>query len=674
MRVLRWSWLLPVALLVAAFHFSPFRPALDRAFFDLSSRHPLRPPPLPADSALVLIDENTLGALSTQGVRWPFPRGIFAQLVVGLRQAGAARIVLDFTFLEESEALDQDLLLAGVTAATPSVVLARTPDHGPVFWPETFTAAHPLFFAKARTGLAEFLADSDGTARRYTVTNSLAAAALEPVPVIAGGLVRWHGGLNEIAAKGVPVLSAQTFVSAGAPVIQRVVAAAPNLEPEALGRALAAEPLLSGPVADLIRGRTVFVGANASGTFDLKAMPVGKLEPGVLLHWTAWTNLRAGGFITRLPGWSALLLAAVVAGLLVRAAARYPGLTVPTTGAIGFVLVLLAGAYAGISAGYFLPPSTPMIAAGLTLLGVVADNFWREQQRKREIQTMFGAYVDPGVVAQLVRDPAAIRLGGEKRQATVYFSDLAGFTDLSEKLSPEELMLVVNRYLQEMSECLLDHGAYIDKYIGDAVMAVFGAPAFDPDHADSACAGALAARQVLARINADLRVTHGYTLAMRIGINTGDMLVGNLGSDRKKNYTVLGDAVNLASRLEGANKEFGTEIMLGENTARAVAGRFALRPLTRLRVKGKLTAVEVFELVGRPEELTQDQRAFLAAYGAGYAHFAARRFAEAAADFDRALTVSPGDNLTRELLEESRNLTTHPPPAAWEPIITLKSK
>ncbi|MBS0663048.1 MAG: CHASE2 domain-containing protein [Verrucomicrobia bacterium] len=673
-RALRWFWLLPAALLVLAFHGSPFRPALDRAFFDLASRHPLRPPPLPANSALVLIDENTLSALSAQGLRWPFPRGVFAQLIAGLRQAGAGRIVMDFTFLEESDAAEQDLLLASVAAATPGVVLARTSERGPVFWPDSFTAAHAVYFRVPRTGLTDFLADSDGIARRYRVPDSLAAVALEPAPTVAGGLLRWHGGQAQIAARGVPVLSAQTFIAAGAPIIRRVAAAAADPEPEAVAAALAVEDPLTGPAFAAVRGRTVFVGANASGTFDLKALPVGKLEPGVLLHWTAWTNLVSGGFITQLPGWSGWLVAILAAAVLVLTAARRTGLVFPTAAAVGFAVLLLGGSYAALSGGWFFPPATPFIAVMLALLGVVAENFWREQQRKREIQAMFGSYVDPGVVELLMKDPAAIRLGGEKRSATVYFSDLAGFTDLSEKLPPEELMQVVNRYLQEMSECLIDHGAYIDKYIGDAVMAVFGAPATNPHHAEAACTGALAARDVLARINADLRRTHGYTLAMRIGINTGEMLVGNLGSDRKKNYTVLGDAVNLASRLEGANKEFGTEIMLGENTARAVAGKFALRPLTRLRVKGKLTAVEVFELVGRPEQLTPDQQSFLAAYGQGYAYFVARRFAEAAADFDRALAVMPDDDLARELRDQSRQLASEPPPADWEPIVTLKSK
>ena len=673
-RALRWSWLLPAALLVVAFHASPFRQALDRAFFDSASRHPLRPPPLPSNSALVLIDENTLRALSEKGFRWPFPRGVFAQLIVGLRQAGAERIVMDFTFLEESGAAEQDLLLASVAAVTPGVVLARTSERGPVFWPDTFTAAHAAYFRTPRTGLVDFRPDSDGMARRYLVPGSLAAAAFDPAPTVAGGLLKWHGGQAEISARGVPVLSAQPFIGAGIPILQRVVAAAPDVEPEAVAAALAAEPPLTGPESDLIRGRTVFVGANASGTFDLKALPVGKLEPAVLLHWTAWTNLVSGGFITQVPVWSGWLVAALAVATLVLTAARRTGLVFPTAWAAGFAVLLLGGSYAALSGGWFFPPATPFTAVLLALLGVVAENFWREQQRKREIQAMFGSYVDPGVVELLMKDPAAIRLGGEKRSATVYFSDLAGFTDLSEKLPPEELMQVVNRYLQEMSECLIDHGAYIDKYIGDAVMAVFGAPAPNPDHAEAACTGALAAREVLARINADLRRTHGYTLAMRIGINTGEMLVGNLGSDRKKNYTVLGDAVNLASRLEGANKEFGTEIMLGENTARAVAGKFALRPLTRLRVKGKLTAVEVFELVGHPDQLTPEQQSFLAAYGRGYGHFAARSFSEAAADFDRALEVMPADDLTRELRDQSRQFAAEPPPADWEPIVTLKSK
>lgn len=668
---------MPAAGLLLAFHFSPFGIALDRAFFDAASRHPLRTPPLPEKSAFVLVDDGTMAVLGREPYvqRWPFPRAYFAALLAALDRAGAERIVVDLTFLEQAESADQDALLAAVAAGSPRVVLARTAALPPVFWDESFVREHAALFARPRTGLVEFPADEDGVARRYLATDSLAAAALSRPATTADGLVRWQGTLKQVEARGVPVIPAGHFFVAGLPIVDRVSRAAPELSPEAVATALAAEPPLTGAAADRVRGRTVFVGANASGTFDLKPLPVGKIEPGVLLHWTAWANLTTGGFISAVPRDAMLPAALLVAGAILLAGRRQSALRAPVVATGALAGLLLGGAYALLGAGWFVPPATLLAAAGLTLLGVVAESFWREQARKREIQGMFGAYVDPAVVAQLVRNPASLRLGGERREATVFFSDLVGFTDLSEKLrdQPERMVEVVNAYLEETSECLHRQGAYVDKYIGDAVMAVFGVPAVLPDHALAACRAALEARRALAGINARYADT-GVTLEVRIGLNTGEMIVGNLGSARKKNYTVMGDAVNLASRLEGANKEFGTHILLGENTARAVAGRMATRPLTRLRVKGKLVAVEVHELVGAPGDLTAAQRDFLAAYQAGYAGFSARRFAEAAADFGRALALDPDDAVTSELLRQARHYAMQPPPPDWEPILTLHSK
>ena len=665
------------AALLLAFNLSPFGSAFDRAFFDAASRHPWKAPPLPANSALVLVDDQTMRVLGGEpyAMRWPFPRSAFAALLAALDRAGAERILVDYTFIDHSEAAEQDLLLAAVAAASPRVVLARSTQHDVVFWDEEFRRSHPAFFTQGRTGLTDFMVDSDGVARNYAAPGSLAAAAFSPPANIPGGLLRWHGGLDQIAAGGVPVVPAAHFIIAGLPIVDRLSRAAPDFSPAATAAALAAEPPLNNDAAALVRGKVVFVGANASGTFDVKPMPVGKIEPGILLHWTAWTNLASGGFITAVPRSVMLLAALFVAGAIIRAGRRQLALQAPLVMTGGLVVIVLGGAYALLSFGWFVPPATAVAACVLTLLGVVAESFWREQARKREIQAMFGAYVDPAVVAQLVHDPASIRLGGERREATVFFSDLAGFTDLSEKLrdQPELMVEIVNAYLEETSECLHNHGAYVDKYIGDAVMAVFGVPAALPDHALASCHAALDARRALAGINARYAAV-GVELEMRIGLNTGEMIVGNLGSTRKKNYTVMGDAVNLASRLEGANKEFDTHILLGETTARAVAGRMATRPLTRLRVKGKRVAVEVHELVGRPAELTAAQQDFLAAYLAGYAQYAGRKFAAAAADFSRALGVLPGDTVTRELLRQAQHYAGQPPPADWEPILTLESK
>ncbi|MBA4136926.1 MAG: hypothetical protein C0518_06380 [Opitutus sp.] len=675
----RWRWIPALALLVVAFHFSPLGRTLDRGFFDAASRRPLAAPVAPPPSALVLIDENTMDRLGREpfAMRWPFPRAAFAALIVGLERAGAERIVLDLTFFDQSESAEQDLLLAGTAAASPKVVLGRTAQRGPVFWTNEFRRAHAAHFATAREGDVEFLPDDDGVARRYRVTGSLAAAALPRPPTKSGdALVRWHGPLESLDPANVARLAAAPFIEAGWPMLDRMSQAAPDFSPDALAAALAREPELSGGSFDLVRGRTVFVGANASGTFDVKPLPIGRLEPGVLLHWTAWANLRTGAFIRESGHAFVLGLAALFAALIFLAAARWPGVGAPVTAALGLVVLAGVGAYAALAAGWFLPPATPVAAVLLTLLGVVAEGFWQEQRRKREIQSMFGAYVDPGVVAQLVRDPDSIRLGGERREATVFFSDLAGFTDLSEKLrdQPERMVEIVNAYLEETTERLLDHGAYVDKYIGDAVMAVFGAPQPSPHHAREACFAALETQRALVGINARYAGPTGVTLAVRIGLNTGEMIVGNLGSSRKKNYTVMGDAVNLASRLEGANKHFGTGILLGEETARRVQGEFATRPLARLRVKGKLQAIEVHTLHGVPAELPEHERAFLTHYRAGYDAYCARAFDRAAEELEAADRLMPGDLTTQRLREESRRFRTTPPPDNWEPVLTLDSK
>ncbi len=611
------------------------------------------------------------------GVSWPFPRIVFAQLIAAVHQAGASFILVDLTFFEESDDSGQDPLLAAICAAAPSVVLARTHERSPVFWDDEFTAGHAQFFKKPRTGLVEFTTDKDGVARSYVALGSLAAAGFDPPASASGGLIRWHGNLDDLHAKKVPIISASQFIVAGKKLCEQLVLSAPDLDPESIAAALDKIPLLTGPTAAMVHGKIVFIGSNASGTFDLKPLPVGgDSEPGVLYHWTAWTNLAAGGFITAVPGTGILFGALLIAGAIIWAGRRHQALIAPVAAATVLGLILLFGSYAALSAGWFFAPATPLAAIVLTLLGVTIESYWLEGVRKREIQSMFGAYVDPTVVAQLVRDPEAINLRGERREATVFFSDLVGFTDLSEKLKdqPEEMVEVVNAYLEVTSECLLNYGAYVDKYIGDAVMAVFGAPQAQADHAFAACQAALEARQALETVNARYAASIGQPLGVRIGLATGEMIMGNVGSSRKKNYTVMGDTVNLSSRLEGANKEFGTQILLADATAKLVAGRLATRPLTRLRVKGKHEAIVVHELIGTLKSLSPTQRDFLAAYLPGYAHFTARRFAEAKADFGRALAARPDDDVTRELLEQSTTFAQVPPPPDWQPILTLKSK
>jgi adenylate cyclase len=671
----RWRWLLPVAALIGLFHFLPGGATLDRAMLDFASRHPLRVSPPPGGSAIVLVDEATMKQLAPMGVRWPFSRAYFTALIAALDRAGAAGIVVDFEFLDPSDAADQDLLLGATAAATPSVVLARTEAKLPVFYTASFQHDQGVNLPAARMGTVDIHADADGVVRHYLASGSLAGAAFVTPAVVSGGLLRWYGGLRQIDTQGVPVLPAGPFIIAGVPIQNRIAAKSPDFTVAEVASALAAEPALPGAMADAVRGRIVFVGANASGTFDFKPLPVGNpIEPGVLIHWTAWADLKAHSFIREVPRWVALIGGLLAAGLVGFFGRRHRSLVAPGLAAGGCAVGIIAAAYAAHSAGCFFPPATPVAAALFALLGVTAESFVLEQQRKRELQAVFGSYVAPGVVDLLIRDPSAIRLGGEKKNLTALFSDLAGFTDLSERIPPEHLLAVINLYLQEVSDALLANGAYIDKYIGDAVMAVFGAPQSLPDHAASACGGALAAQRALAGLNPRFERDYGCTLHMRIGVNTGDMIVGNMGSERKRNYTVLGDAVNLASRLEAANKEFGTSILLGETTARCVQERFATRPLTRLAVKGKHEAVEVHELVGLKGTLSDAQQAFLNAYNEGYGVLIARRFAEAADGFKRAQTLVPDDVMAKAWHEQADAYALQPPPPDWQPFLKLTSK
>ena len=294
--------------------------------------------------------------------------------------------------------------------------------------------------------------------------------------------------------------------------------------------------------------------------------------------------------------------------------------------------------------------------------------------RKREIEGWFGTYVSPAVVKRLVHNPDLLRLGGERRELTVYFSDLAGFTTLSEKLPPDQLVKMVNSFLDRLSGCILDHGGYLDKYIGDAIMGVFGSPEELENHALSACRAALDSRRRLAVLNTWIEQEFGLRLENRIGVNTGEMIVGNVGSERKKNYTVLGDAVNLASRLEGANKEFGTHILLGPLTAERVAGVLVTRPVAHLRVKGKYKAVPVHELVGEPDTVDDAARRFLAAYTEGFDAFCAREFARAVKALEAAAALRSDDFLANRYLDEARTLAATPPADDWLPVLKLESK
>jgi adenylate cyclase len=316
--------------------------------------------------------------------------------------------------------------------------------------------------------------------------------------------------------------------------------------------------------------------------------------------------------------------------------------------------------------GWWWPVVTQEAGAGLGLVGALVANYWSEGRQKTFIKQAFRHYLSGEVIEKILRDPGHLQLGGEKRELTILFTDLAGFSTFSERLGPVELTALLNDYLSEMTDIILAEGGTLDKYEGDAIIAFWNAPLEQPDHALRACRAILRCQRRLAELREVYRERTGAALHMRAGLNTGEVVVGNMGSRKRFNYTILGDAANLASRLEGANKAFKTEVMISETTWRLVSTTFRGRKLADLRVVGRKNAVAVYELAGFEEDTVP---AGWELFSAGLARFGEGDFAGARGIFEQL----PDDPAARQYVRRCEQLISQPP-SAWDGVWELTEK
>jgi adenylate cyclase len=304
--------------------------------------------------------------------------------------------------------------------------------------------------------------------------------------------------------------------------------------------------------------------------------------------------------------------------------------------------------------------------------GATGYAYFTEGRERKFLRDAFSRYLAPDVVATLVNQPGRLALGGEKRELTVMFADVAGFTTLSEGRDPTEVVVLMNEVFEQLTGVIQAEGGTVDKFIGDAVMAFWNAPVAQVDHPARAMRAGRELLLAVARVN-DSWASRGLPkLGMRVGIATGPAVVGNVGSKTKFNYTVMGDTVNLASRLEGASKQYGATSMVADATVAAAAGAVPVRELDRIAVKGRAEAVGVFELV-------QDDTAFahseaLRAYAKGLEAYRARAFEEAAQQFEAALALVPEDGPSQEMRDRCHEMIVNPPPADWRGDYHLTSK
>jgi adenylate cyclase len=352
---------------------------------------------------------------------------------------------------------------------------------------------------------------------------------------------------------------------------------------------------------DAVRDRIVFVGGTAAGIYDLRVTPMSPILPGVEKHANVAANILDGRFLRR-PDWVELL---EVAGILFWPffiAWLLPRLRPMVSAAT--VLVLWAGFFGAVHlafrGGLWLPLVYPSLAMGLTFVGITVYRLFTEERQRIWIKRAFQRFVSPEVVERLVDNPGALQFGGEVRTLTVLFTDIRDFTTYTERHPPQEVVHMLREYLTRMADQVITHQGTLDKFIGDAVMAIFGAPVALPDHAERACRAALAMIAELEQLKAKWGAEGREPFRMGIGINTGEMVVGNLGSEQLFDYTVVGDGVNLGARLESLNKEYKTDkpIIISESTYEAVGDKLEVRRLGEVVVKGKTRPVVVYELQG----------------------------------------------------------------------------
>ncbi len=427
-----------------------------------------------------------------------------------------------------------------------------------------------------------------------------------------------------------------------------------------------AAPPISDPAA--FKDCYVFLGCNAPGLLDLRPTPISRVYPGVELFATALDNLLSGDFMRDAPrGFTALcaLVMGLLAGILTRLGRGARDNMLVFALALPLPAVLCAAAY---RQGFWLEFLVQEFAAVFALVGAVLVNYATEGKQKRFIRGAFKQYLSEEVIEELTRHPERLKLGGEQRTLSIFFSDLQGFTTISEGLNPQELTALLNDYLTAMTDIIQAEGGTVDKYEGDAIIAFWNAPLAQADHAARAVRAGLRCQARLAEMRPGLNARTGKDLFMRIGLNTGPVVVGNMGSHNRFNYTILGDAANLASRLEGINKQFGTYTLVSETTRAAMADAFPAREISRVAVVGRKTAVRVFEPM-LPEEFAARQKEF-EAFAAGLAAYYAGKFEEAVRSFE---PLQDKDPPAAAYVRKCRALLAHPA-SPWEGVWVMTEK
>jgi adenylate cyclase len=627
--------------------------------FDLYSRY-LNPKVAPENIIIVEVDQRSIDDLKKQGVTWPWPRQIYAPILEYMSEAKA--VFVDVLFTEPSSyGIEDDEILSDSIKKAANVYL-------PVFLSnrdkvissdakkflkviavdgdgetkiEYSTAIIPLDILRgeiAGSGNVTISPDDDGVYRRIPLFFKLDVFVIPHFLIgylIKSGVVTL--GNNNVYSQNtrIPLINGKLILRyfTGNPAFKVFSAS------EVLKSYLDTNESLVPPIKkDFFKDKYVFVGFTAPGLYDLKPTSVDSISTGVLIHATTLENLINREFIRPAP---TIIVAAFV--LLICFFTNYFVLKSHSLllnlslFIVSIILILLITILLFKGLIYF-QIIAPVISLVVSFTVAVAYSYATEGKQRVLIENTLLQYMDKTVAEYLLDNPDLIKPGGMKRHVTVFFADIAGFTTISEVMSPEEVAVMLHKVLDSITKEIIENNGVIDKYIGDCVMAFWGAP-LDSDRDElNACLAGLRSTQSIERINEEFRQRKLPDISVRIGIHTGDAIAGNIGSDRIFNYTVIGDSVNLASRIESINRYFGTRIIVSEDTIKMTEGAFFSRDLGVIEVKGKNLPVRIFELIGKKEDVNSDKIELVELYNLGLKFHQEKKWQDALEIFQKVLS------------------------------------
>jgi adenylate cyclase len=620
----------------------------------------------PPDSIVIVgIDEESF---SNMELPWPWPRSVHGKLIKALRSSGARGIIMDIIFSDSSNP-QEDRAMAEAIREQGKVVLAADIEITKTekFAQKNLVAPLEEFLnAGALFGVSFILVDTDNVVRRFlweaSEVSSLEVAALETL-----GISREKDERKMVVFAG----PAHTI-----PYVPYYMA----LEPEAY------------LPAGFFKNKVVLVGkysrpsgesiADLSGKYRLHLQPPSavrgvdmfatpfyvidnKLTPGIEIHANMLLSMMNDDFLKPLSVTETIIFIGLLSIVLTLVNRNWSPLKSISIHFAVIILYLIVSFLLFSRQRLFLPFSAPLLGMFVNSVSSGVMSYVGVERKRRYLRKAFSLYLSPQVAKKVLEDPERLKLGGERVLATVLFTDLAGFTEMSEQMEPEEVVSILTRYTTEMAKIIFKYQGTLDKFIGDAVMAVWGTPAEDNDQAIHACLAALEMQRGMKILSEEIHIP-GDRLSMRIGINTGTVMAGNIGSDERFEFTVIGDHVNIASRLEGLNKTYGTEIIISESTRAEIGQTVTVKELDRVRVKGKKQAINVYELVDG------ERKPYIDLFENGLHLYQRGDFGSAREKFLESLKINP-ENKPSLLFLKRCDYLMNTPPEEWDGVWDVKA-